>query len=56
MNKKLRVTLEVVDNVSIKYPETKQYIEENMKEVYKRENSTVEEVFYFDVFVYIIVV
>lgn len=30
--KKLRITLEVLNNVSTKYTETAQYIEENMKE------------------------
>ena len=30
--KKLRITLEVMDNVSTKYTETAQYIEENIKE------------------------
>ena len=32
MNKKLKVTLRVVDNVTSKYPDTKNYIEENLKE------------------------
>ena len=32
MNKKLRVTLKVLDSVACKYPDTKIYIEENLKE------------------------
>ena len=31
MNRKLRVTLEVLENVSINYSETKDYIKENIK-------------------------
>ena len=36
--------------MSVKYPETTLYIEENMKEMCERENLTVGEVFYFGVF------
>ena len=32
MSKKLKVTLKVLDNVACKYPDTKNYIEENLKE------------------------
>ena len=32
MNKKLKVTLKVLDNVASKYRDTKNYIEENVKE------------------------
>ena len=32
MNKKLKVTIEFTDNVACKYPDTKFYIEENLKE------------------------
>ena len=32
MNKKLKVMLKVVDNVASKYLDTKNYIEENLKE------------------------
>ena len=32
MNKKLKVTLKVLDNVACKYPNTKIYIEETLKE------------------------
>ena len=46
MNKKLRGTLEVLDNCL----GTKQYIDENKKEVFEREKLTVEELFYCGVF------
>ena len=52
---KLRVTSEVLDDLSTKYPETAQYTKENMKEVCEREKSSVEEVLYF-VFVVVVVV
>ena len=32
MSKKLKVTLKVLDNVACKYPDKKNYIEENLKE------------------------
>ena len=32
MNKKLKVTIKVIHNVACKYPDTKIYIEENLKE------------------------
>ena len=44
--RKLKAVLEVLDNVSVNYPETAQYINKNMKEVYEREKLTVEEVFF----------
>ena len=47
MNKKLKVTLKVFDNVACKYPDTKDYIEEDLKEVSQGEGLTVEEVIYF---------
>ena len=31
MNKKLNVTIKVIENVDCKYPDTKIYIEENLK-------------------------
>ena len=52
--KKLEVVLEVLNNVSIRYSETAQYIKENMKKVSKKENLTVEKVFRFVVFVLMI--
>ena len=45
------VTLTVLNNVATKYPLTKDYTEQNMKEVCEREHITVEEVIYFIVFV-----
>ena len=45
--KKLRVTLEVLDKLSTKYPETGNYNEENMTEVCVREKLSVWEVFCF---------
>ena len=44
---KLKVLLEVLNNVSVKYPEAAQYIKENMTETCKREKLSVEEVFCF---------
>ena len=52
--KKLEVVLQVLNNVSIRYSETAQYIKENMKKVSKKENLTVEKVFRFVVFVLMI--
>lgn len=42
---KLKVVLEVLDNASVNYPETTQYINKNMKAVYERGKLTVEERF-----------
>ena len=47
--------LEALKNVSVKHPETTQYIEENMSEVCEREKLAVEKVFYFVAFGSIIV-
>ena len=47
MDKKLKVMLKALDNVACKYPDTKDYIEENLKEVCEREGLTMEEVIYF---------
>lgn len=44
--KKLKVVLEMLDNKSIKYPETAQYIENNMMEVSASEKLSIEEVFF----------
>ena len=51
MNRKQRNTLKVFENVSVKYPETKKFVQDNMKGVCEREHTTVEEVIYFVVFV-----
>ena len=50
------VTLTVLNNVATEYPQTKDYTEQNMKEVCEREYITVEEVIYFIVFVQTMVV
>ena len=55
MNRKLKI-FEFIDNVRERYPETKDFIDENMNEICKREQKTVEEVIYFVTFLEIIVV
>ena len=47
MNKKLKEALKVLHNVACKCPDTKDYIEENLKEVCEGEGLTVDEVIYF---------
>ena len=47
MNKKLTVTLEVLQNVEKRFSETKEFIKQNMQEVCEREHITVTEVIYF---------
>lgn len=47
MNKKLRVLVDVIDKIIEKYPETKEFIDNNMKDVCEGESMTVEEVIYF---------
>ena len=42
--------LEALKNVSVKHPETTQYIEENMSEVCESEKLMVEKLFYFVAF------
>ena len=44
---KLKELLEVLNKMSVMYPETTQFIQKNMKEVYEREKLVVKEVFYF---------
>ena len=46
MNKKVKVTLKVLENFACKYPDTKVYIKENLKDVCEEEGLTVEEVIY----------
>ena len=50
--KKLKIVLELLDNVSINYPERTQYFENNILELWSREKLSAEEVFYFVVLVY----
>lgn len=47
MNRKLRAALKVLENVSSKCPVTRELIAQNMKWVWERESSTVEEVVHF---------
>lgn len=55
MNKKLKVVIKILDNPVAKYPEAKDYIENNMQEACEGENMIVEEVIYFADFVQTIV-
>ena len=50
MKRKLRVTLDVLENVSVEYTETEEHIEGNLKGICEREHITVEDVIYFVVF------
>ena len=50
-NRKLKELFEVIDNIGERNPETKGYIEENMKRKGDREHITVEELFHFAIFV-----
>ena len=43
----MKVVLEMLDSKSIKYPETAQYIENNMMEVSASEKLSIEEVFFY---------
>ena len=49
-NKKLKVTLKVLDHVASKYPDTKNHIEEKLKKVCEGEDLTVENVIYLIVY------
>lgn len=51
MNIKLREVVKVIYNFVLKYPETKDYKENNMNEVGKGERMTVEEAIHFICFV-----
>ena len=50
-NRKLKMLCGVINHLGGKYPENKDYIEENMKEICEWEHITVEEVVYFVNFV-----
>ena len=56
MNKKLKVIMKVSQNVEKKFPESKDFVEQNMKEVCEREHISVEEVIYFAFFVFMMYV
>ena len=47
MNKKLRVILVVLLNLEKRFPETTEFIEQNMKEVCEIEHIKVKDVIYF---------
>lgn len=51
---KLKFVLDVLDNVSVKHPETADFIEKNMKEVCERQKLLVEEVFRFLVLIMVV--
>ena len=44
---KLKITLEVLNEVSVEFPETKQFLEEHLEQKCLKENISVEEVIYF---------
>ena len=44
---KLKLTLNVCDNVASKYPYTKNYMDKNLKQVCQGEGLTAEEEIYF---------
>ena len=43
---KLKVTLEVLNEVTVKFPGTKEFIEEHLEQKYLKENVPVEEVMF----------
>ena len=45
--RKLNIALEVLNKVSVKFPETKQFIEEHLQQKCLKENISVEEATYF---------
>ena len=51
MNKRLKLLIKLIDNVVIKYPETKEFVGNNMKKVCEEKIMTVEEVIYYVGFV-----
>ena len=51
--KRVNVVTKVLDNVKIKYWETAEYIEENMKERHDNERISMGEVFHFVVLLFL---
>ena len=47
IKRKLEITLEVLHEVSVELPETKQFIEEHLEQKCLKEDIPVEEVIYF---------
>ena len=46
-NGKTKILLEVLQKVSVEFPETKQFTEEHLKQKCLKENISVKEVIYF---------
>ena len=44
---KLKITLEILHEVSVEFPETKEFIEEHLEQKCLKENISVEVVIYF---------
>ena len=44
---KLKITLEILHEVSVEFPETKEFIEEHLDQKCLKENISVEAVIYF---------
>ena len=44
---KLKITLEILHEVSVEFPETKEFIEEHLEQKCLKENISVEAVVYF---------
>ena len=45
---KLDIAKEALNEVSVEFPETKQFIEENLEQKCLKENVLVEEIFFFN--------
>ena len=45
--RRIKITLKVLDEVKVQFPETKQFIEECIEQECLKENISVEEVFFF---------
>ena len=50
--RKLKITLEVLNEVFVEFLETKQFIEEHLEKKCLKENISVEEVIYFFFFLF----
>ena len=45
--RRIKITLKVLDEVKVQFPETKQFIEKCIEQECLKENISVEEVFFF---------
>ena len=45
--RRIKITLKVLDEVKVQFPETKQFIEECIEQECLKENISAEEVFFF---------